>query len=104
MVTVPVLGLHHVTDTIPGTRGSRGFVAHLRDNIFFASSASTVPVQPSSPHLRACMFEVTSVVILKGSNFVTRLLVAKNVKEKDLGASSIVVAVFNMVSICFLFY
>lgn len=80
LVTVPVLGLNHVTDTIPGTPGTKGFVTHLRDNMFcFVCHYHFKRIT----HLRACMFEVTSVEVSKGSKFITQFLVAGNVKEHD---------------------
>lgn len=89
-VTVPVFGLNHVTDSIPSSDGSQGFVAHLRDNLFcfvgLYTSTHHFPnerLKRSVIRLRASVFELVSLEISKGSKFLKRYLLAQNVKQDD---------------------
>ncbi|XP_058185674.1 uncharacterized protein LOC131302901 [Rhododendron vialii] len=68
--TVPVFGLNHVTDSIPGSDGSEGFVAHLRDNLFCFIGMYTSTHHFPNEHfkrtvtrLRASVFEFVSLEI-----------------------------------------
>lgn len=88
--TVPVFGLNHVTNSIPGSDGCEGFVARLRDNLFCFIGMYTSNHHFPNKHfkrsvtrLRASVFELVSLEISKGPKFLKRYLLAQNVMQDD---------------------
>lgn len=115
--TVRVFGLNHVTDSIPGSDGSEGFVAHLRDNLFCFIGMYTSTHHFPNEHLkrtvtrlRASVFELVSLEISKGPKFLKRYLLAQNVMHDDwmldwdLGSSLTFSSWYQFISCLKLFY
>lgn len=84
LVTVPIFGLNHVTDTVTASKSTVGFVVHLRNNVFCLVCIYTSRnAGGRARHVRACVFEVDSVELLEGTEFTKRYLVAENVTQAD---------------------
>ncbi|CAL5411416.1 unnamed protein product [Camellia sinensis] len=84
LVTVPIFGLSHVTDTVTASKSTVAFVVHLRNNVFCLVCIYTSRnAGGRARHVRACVFEVDSVELLEGTEFTKRYLVAENVTQAD---------------------
>ncbi|XP_028090895.1 uncharacterized protein LOC114291068 isoform X2 [Camellia sinensis] len=84
LVTVPIFGLSHVTDTVTASKSTLAFVVHLRNNVFcLVCIYTSCNAGGRARHVRACVFQVDSVELLEGTEFTKRYLVAENVTQAD---------------------
>ncbi|KAL7239752.1 hypothetical protein ACSBR2_005597 [Camellia fascicularis] len=79
LVTVPLFGLNHVTDTVTASKSTVGFVVHLRNNVFCLVCIYTSRnARGRTRHVRACVFEVDSQLnCQKGRSLQNAILLQK---------------------------